>query len=328
MQYSVRLVVLAFSLVACSSPPPDPGNDAAVTHDDASTADGGGADAGAPVDAAMPARCAPGASCDRVGACLAELDQAGIADPALRITQLDITSPAPFTTGLFRSVIANAVTPDAPACNLTGDATTNWILQLVDGGTNLRFGGGRARTSGPYVYVDEMIGGVPVQPVTVPISTPPAVQSAPFDIVLPIFLDAAGAQAMLLPLHHLAITMTTDASVTCVGSYDAAGLDPANACLPDATTPAFIDAGHIEGFITLEDADSVVISSLDQSLCVFMSGNATMYGDGARPAHCRRTGGVIDFQGDWCQALDAAASPSCADAMHLEMDFAASGVPL
>jgi hypothetical protein len=323
---SVR-ALLVLSLVGCT-PAVSPMTDAA--GDDAGASDSGAVDSGGPMDAgptdAGRFACSPAAACTRVGGFLGEVYQRGDATPTLRNSHLTIAHPAALATGLVHSVLDTAFTPDATSCNLNGGATANWILEETDA-THLAIGAARPVTAGnPYAFIDETIGSLPVAPV---MATEGSSGFGPVDVILPVFLDAAGTQVLLFPVRDLVVTMTTDASNTCVGTYNAAGLDPANSCLPDATHPAFLDDGTLTGFIGLEDADAVDISTLSESLCVLLSGNATMYGDGASPVqHCKRTGGVIDFPGDWCSATNTAATSTCHDAVQLDAAFAASGVAL
>ena len=73
----------------------------------------------------------------------------------------------------------------------------------------------------------------------------------------------------------------------------------------------------------LEEADTVVVDAIGQSLCVILSGDAATYGDGGTPTKCKRTNGKINFQGDWCAASN---NMACTDSAHLTANFSASGV--
>jgi hypothetical protein len=121
------------------------------------------------------------------------------------------------------------------------------------------------------------------------------------DLLMPIFQAADGSDAVLLPLKGATLQGTLSRGQNCIGSYNAAGLDPANACVPDATTPAFLTGGQVSALISLEDADLVIITSLHTSLCVVLSGDSTMYGE-TNPQGitvCKRDGsGQILFAGD------------------------------
>jgi hypothetical protein len=268
--------------------------------------------------------------------CLAEVDNAARSAPALRIDQMTIAAPAALMSGLVSSVFSGALLPASPACNLNGTATTNWILELDSAATMLTLGAARTRASAgtPFVLVDEMVPGLGgsmfhVQPITTSLAPSGAMLvSTAADIVLPAYLDAAGTQAIELPLSSLVVTFTPDATRTCIGSYNAAGLDPSASCAPDSAHPAYLAGGNITGFIRLEDADNVPVSAIGESLCVLLSRDPATYGDSSSPVRrCRRdAGGTILLRGDWCAATNASATPACADAMHVDSTFAASGV--
>ena len=76
----------------------------------------------------------------------------------------------------------------------------------------------------------------------------------------------------------------------------------------------------------------MVISAVQQSLCVLLSGNATMYGtvpSGSSVAVCKRdSSGNILYQGGWCSTTNAPAGNGCADAEQLNGNFAASSVTI
>ena len=117
----------------------------------------------------------------------------------------------------------------------------------------------------------------------------------------------------------------------CIGRYNAAGLDLANSCLPDATHPLFLDGGALDAFMNLEDTDKVIIAPLNESLCVVLSGYTVMYGvkNAAGLTVCKRdASSKIIFQGDWCTATNAAAAPTCADAVQMTAQFAAQAVTI
>ena len=170
----------------------------------------------------------------------------------------------------------------------------------------------------------------------------PAVLQAPFtacaidaqggDLNVPIYLDAAGNSAVYLPLHFLQFYkgFVSD-NGSCIGTFNAAGLDPANGCQPDATHPQFLDGGYVGGYINLAEADGIPISALNQSLCVLLSGNEAMYGEpGPGGLTVCKTGAnnQILFQGDWCSMTNEPATPTCADSVQLLASFAASGVTI
>jgi hypothetical protein len=52
--------------------------------------------------------------------------------------------------------------------------------------------------------------------------------------------------------------------------------------VPDEATPAFIPGATLRAFISLNDADEVSMSTLNQSLCVLLTGSS----DGGFPERC------------------------------------------
>jgi hypothetical protein len=191
--------------------------------------------------------------------------------------------------------------------------------------------------AGPYTFDDEMVqqgaNVVHVQPVTLmaPLSTTCTFDSTPGDVIMPIFLDAMGTSSVLLPLHSLRLHAgTVSADHGCIGRFNAEGLDPANNCVGDATHPEFTTGASADGYILLEEADKIVISALAETLCVLLSGNASMYGvqQGSTVVCKRDTQNKIVFQGDWCAATNQAATSSCADSLAMSAKFAAQAVQI
>lgn len=256
------------------------------------------------------------------------------------MAQLSFSQPKVFTTGIVANVLQGSVLPNDPGCNLAGSATFSWLLRFDIPAGTLTIGGSKPALSsvGLYSFVDQMIpmGGVTfhVQPVKLmaPLLDGCNFESSAGDVVIPLYLDAAGTQAILLPLRSVRFTSgILSSNGTCIGRYNAEGLEPINACLPDSQTEAFLPGGKVSAFMTLEEADLVVISSLSQTLCVLLSGDAAQYGttNSLGVTVCKRdAANVIVFKGDWCGASDQPASGGCADAVKVLASFAAQGVKI
>jgi hypothetical protein len=266
------------------------------------------------------------------------VDQSASTTLNFRMADLKFTAPSAFTTGIVAQVFQGNTQPNDPACNLQGTATLSWLLRFDTTAGTLTTGGAKPAmsSSGPYTFDDEMVtqGGAFFHIVPVTLSAPVSgcgFNSTAGDVILPIFLDAAGTQAVLLPLHALRFSngqMSADHG--CIGRYNSAGLDPASACLPDSLHPSFLPGASLDAFVTLEEADTVIISALQETLCVLLSGNAQTYGDGGQPVNrCKRDpSGKIVYQGDWCSVTNQAATPTCADAARLAATFAAQAVQI
>lgn len=286
--------------------------------------------------------CAPKAACTAADkTCMGLVDNTGKTQFGLRMAELDVTSPTALTSGIVKTTVAGNVTPNNKSCNLDGAATFSWLIQFDTTAQTIKTGGAKP-VSDPtmgYSFDDEMItqGGTTfhVQPITITGVAPDA--SGNFsvttgqDLIVPIFLNDTGSSVVLLPLHQARLTMgTLSSNNNCIGTYNAAGLDPANSCQPDDDHPQFISGGKLDGYITLEEADTVVISAISQTLCVLLSGNASMYGttpSGSSTAVCKRdSNNKILYQGGWCSTTNSAGG--CADAEQLAGNFAASSVKI
>jgi hypothetical protein len=279
----------------------------------------GGPDAAPPGPDAAPDRCAPAASCTAVGtSCLNLFENQGSASFAVRMSELDLTAPIALTKGVIAATLTSAIWPKLSACNVAGAATFNWLLQFNTGTSSLTFGSAQPVADATTGYT-----------IDTPVSTGVTIDSyqkftsTAADATITMYLDAAATQQIALPLRRLVFSGTLSGDHDCVGRYNSAGLDPASACVGDATHPTFLPDATVNGVIGLEDADAVIIGPLSQSLCVLLSGDATTYGDGGHPAKCKRAGtGMITFQGDACTVLGG----PCTDAVTFSGAFAASAV--
>jgi hypothetical protein len=294
-----------------------------------------------PPDMAPGPSCAPNASCQAADpSCIGLVDNAGKTRFGLRMSQVDFRSPPVFTKGILVATIGGAAAPNVRTCNLNGTATFSWLLQFDTAAGTLTTGGAKpvADPTQGYSFDNEMItlGGqtFTIQPVTynvMPDASGAFTVATGKSLNLPLFLDPQGTRLVLLPLRAARLTMATLTSHhNCIGSYNAVGLDPGQMCQPDATHPQFIDGGSFDGYVSLDDADAIVISDLQQTLCVLLSGNAGMYGVMMQTSPvtvCKRDmNNKIVFKGDWCSSTNAAADADCADAQTIKGGFAASSV--
>ncbi len=314
----------AGALVGCGSDTPTGGT---------STTGGGGGGGGTDP-------CSPAAACPQVPSskCISLADNSAAKQFTLRMANLTLTAPPALTKGLVKGVVQNGVTMNLASCNLNGGGTFSWLLQFDTATGMLKTGGGKPAddpTKG-YSFVDETImqGGKAFK--IAPFTTAAPIKGGAFaiamgqDIIVPVYLNLKASAVVLLPLHKAKLTGTISADNNCIGTYNSKGLDPAGNCLADDKHPSFIGTdgkadsdGKLDGYITLEEADTVLVDAVGQSLCVILSGNTATYGDGKTPAYCKRTAGKIDFQGDWC---DASNDMACKDAVRLQANFSASGV--
>ncbi|MGC4118120.1 MAG: hypothetical protein QM765_26935 [Myxococcales bacterium] len=342
-----EVVDAAVSDAAASEPDaaPAPVEDASLPDADlpdvGTFADAGSfADAGvAGEDAGPTYPCSPEATCTLQHDCMGYVDNAGKSSFGLRMGQLHFVKPGALSQGIMAVVFSSQVLQDAPACRLTGTATTNWLLQFDTAAASLKTGGAQPVTdpTAGYSFVDRVVSQgsqqIHLQPV---VYSGVSLQggsfsTAPAEVLqFPMFLNAQGTSLFVLPLHHLALAGTLASDQNCIGRYNAEGLDPANSCQGDNTHPTFLPGGSGTGCISLEEADGIVVEALSQTLCVLLSGNASMYGTKNGPTTvCKRDSqGQIVYQGDWCLATNAAASAGCADAVSMEISFEAGSVTI
>ncbi len=275
--------------------------------------------------------------------CVALVDNSTLDEFALRIAQISFFKPDAFTGVLEKSAFLTSVTMNLKDCNLKGSGTFSWLvaLDLPKGEFTLGASKPPADPHDGYSFVNETVmqNGAPYQitPTKGTISLAPdgTINPQVIDsILLPAYLDAAATQLLLVPLHKARLYDTKlSPDHNCVGSYNAFGLKPENGCLPNVPQNiySFVDGGRFDGYILLEEADQIIIEpfGLNRSLCVLLSNNASVFGDGASPAKCKRDqNGKIKFGGDWCSATNAGADASCYDAAQFDVGFAASGVKL
>lgn len=272
--------------------------------------------------------CSLGAACKAVDKeCVGLTDNAGKTKFGLRMAQLDVTKPTVLSTGAVAGIVSGAVKATDAACNLTGLGTFSWLLEFDTTAGTLKTGGAKPVTdpSAGYSFVDEMLDGVQVSPIVFdakPDAAGAFAAAAPKDIIVPIFLDAAATNFVLLPLKQAKFSMgTLSASQNCVGKYNAENLDPENACDSDDKAKSFITAAKLDGMITLEDADKVEVSSVQATLCVLLANNMGVDGPAGYKVCARDANMKITYQGDACST-----GTGCGDAVSLAADFAASSV--
>lgn len=249
---------------------------------------------------------------------------------ALRMAHLSLKKPAGLVTPAIKSIVENAVVMNLATCNINGQGTFNLLMQFDTVAKKLTVGGAKpvANPTNGYSFLTETVQGLAIKPASVDVTIGADGAFAPNNgggfIVLPIYLAVADAEVgILLPVQQATIAGKLTSDSNCVGKFDPSLLKP-KICVGQP----FVDAGDLDGHIILEEADTVVISALNQSLCVLLSGDPIKYGDGGMPVGCKKTGGKIDFKGDWCTATNLPADATCADAVKLQGSLAASAVKL
>ena len=265
--------------------------------------------------------------------CLAKADNTGKSKWQGRLTSILVNAPAalakPFIQGAVIDFGISLAQPET--CFEDGEGTFSWLFE-IDPATNMM------RTGGSLPIADPKAGGcfvsipgaaVPVAPIDVPVTLSNDTFSAEnIDVNVPIFQSPTNiTNPIILPLHKVKISATfNDATHNCAGKFNGPELDPVNSCQPDtkAIPPqrAWTTGGSLEGYITIDEADKVMVDKLGASLCVLLAGldwkgpagdckSSTKWASGERPA------------GDWCSATNDA---SCTDkdSYRLQGDFSAA----
>ena len=264
--------------------------------------------------------------------CLGLVDNAGKDQFAMRLSQLEVTAPKALTSPTVQKVVGDGVYVNLPECNVAGLGTFSLVVEF-DLKSNKLKAGGAAPAKSPaegYCYVTDNTNGVAPIEVNATFDVLKFTTDAIPKVVLPVYVDASAKSAVFLPVTGAKLENgTISADHNCIGSFNDAppsqgGLDPLNNCLPETGVGYFKNDAMLTGSITIEEADDVNVDLLGQSLCVLLSGDAAKFGDTSTPKKCKRTGGKIDLEGDWCSTSNKAGD--CKDSFRLEALLAASSV--
>lgn len=291
--------------------------------------------------------CQVGEGCPAVESqCVAFVDNAGKDKFALRISELAITKPEALTQVTITKLLATGILYDYPQCTsesglalFNGDGTFNWILEFDTAANTLRTGGAPIETdpNKGYCFLEGDIGGFNVAPlvadITISENNGQFSTNEPRDVVVPIFTDVNdSSKVILLPLRGVTISGPdlSQHDNNCIGVFSGAELDPNNLCLADADTPTFEPDGELSGYITLEDADAVLVPELgNKSLCTLFATPELIDQEAKK---CKRDANdQIELKGDWCAGADESdpgtpATAECADSVQLAAGYAASAV--
>lgn len=273
-------------------------------------------------------------------ACLAKADNTGQAKWQGRFTALDILGPKSLATPFMQeSVVDNGINLNQKPCNEFGAGTFTWLFEIDPVAKTLKTGGGLPLTDPKAggCFVSLTVGTIEVGPIEVPITidqNDTHITAKDINVNVPVFATATNlTNPIILPLHSVDLDATfTDDSHNCIGSYRGAELDPVNSCKPDtkAIPPerAWNTAGTLDGYITIVEADQVVIDELNgATLCVVLAGGVGTKWNGPEK-NCKSSTPWLAGErpeADWCSTTDKPADATCKDAYHLQGKFAAAG---
>lgn len=289
----------------------------------------------------------PGPGCQVLpeNKCLAKIDNSGSPRKTLRLSQLRVRAPTKLSTKLVQNTIVSpAVTQFDDGCLLKDAAKGglfNWLIDFDTSTQTLRTGGARGITdlAAGYCFLKASYSGIPVEPVTAEMNYDPATGAfstkTPIPrLTVPIFQKRDPSDVpILLPLRNAEIVDgVLSADGNCIGRYrgEAGELDgDCDTLTNDVSSDEafrFVNAGKIQGVMTLEEADQVKIVDLGQTLCVLLTGRAAAEKvDGSQV--CEREGTALS-----AKVLESADSSSVEggpkDSIGLAAEFAASAVTI
>ncbi len=252
-----------------------------------------------------------------------------------RFRRLNIISPPSLTYSvnptLQTAVIDSAVDLKAKQCGEVGKGTFSWLLRIDKAAKTLTTGGAPPSTdpfNAGYCFYNHTVnvGGTPIAVKQVTVGLDPSSTDTVFTslsipkLFVPIFLDATGSSVIILPLSNPVIkNLTVSDNGNCVGSLNTVAL--AKDC-----TDVFSDcskwhtAGSLGGYMSLEEADTVFIKELNQSLCVVLTQAAPLTKCARDPA------GKVSAKGDFCSTTGKPGG--CQDSFWLSATFAASAIKI
>jgi hypothetical protein len=277
--------------------------------------------------------CTSGSPCLAMG-----VDNSGKSVADLRIRRLDVSAPPALAKPFVQKLVLNQGIDLHGQCGEGGDGTFSWLIQL-DTANNKVTTGGAPPTMDPfnqgYCFVNATIGGLPIAPVTVSMTKASDGTWSSGTIPklnVPIYPPGKPPVVIVLPISGgqvKGVTLSSDNN--CIGSYNPNAITgnngPLNSCTDDISScDRWITGGSIGGYITLEEADQVLVPQLSESLCVLLTGGVdTMLGPTGEKL-CARVNGQIKDKGDYCS--NPAGPGGCQDSYWLAAAFAASAAKI
>lgn len=257
---------------------------------------------------------------------------------SMRIRRLDVSAPQALASAFVQKTVLNQGIDLHGFCGEGGDGTFSWLIQFDTASGKLTTGGAPPTTDPfgmGYCFVNKTIDNLPVAPVTVSMtkgadgtwssSTIPKlyVPIYPVGITQVIVLPITGSQVK-------GVTLSPDNN--CIGSYNPSAITSSDggalgSCTDDITAcDRWTTAGSLGGYITLEEADGVLVPQLNESLCVLLTGDPNPMVSSSGEKVCERTNGMISEKGDYCS--NPVGPGGCKDSSWLAAAFAASAAKI
>ncbi len=297
-----------------------PGDIPVATCDDSTNACTGG---GCAID---EAKCGSTSTCKPLG------ENKGKDVWDLRLRKLNVVAPPGLAEALIQNVVVGRnINLNAPECGeVGGTGSFSWLMR-IDTKNKIMTTGGAPPSTDPfglgYCFANDITAnGVKFGPATMPITidgnkiTP----SGNFPkLNIPIYIDGDPNNIILLPISNGNFRdVTVSEGGDCIGSFNTKALN--NTCDElRGTCATWKTAGALGGYITLEEADTVVLKDLEnRTLCGYLTGNTQQKG-------CARVNGAtgaITAKGDYCSTTNSAGG--CQDSYWLAATFAASAIKI
>jgi hypothetical protein len=263
-----------------------------------------------------------------------------------RMRLINLTAPpALANTAIQAGIVTNAV--DLPAgdggapCGTNGTGLFNWLIS-IDQSTGMIKTGGAPPSTDPfnvgYCYLNGTVSGKTIAPLSIQgtfsgntFSTPTLSST----LNIPIFLPPPNGGVVILPIDGVSMSdVTVSVDGNCIGSMNTGALTPTTGTICTASDPAGQDscslwhsAGSFSGYITLAQADTVIVATLaNESLCVLLTGDNSPTDSGMNEK-CTETG---LHAGDYCAPANGQPGHACSngDSVWLSAQFAASAVKI
>jgi len=273
----------------------------------------------------MPGCMIDEARCGSASTCLPIGDNTGKDVQDFRIRRLKIATPEALAGDLIQNnVVTLNIDLAEKSCGEQGTGLFTWLLQVDRKNNTLTTGGAPPPTDAigqGFCFARFDLGPNKITPVTSKIvfDGDTFKSTEPQKLDIPIFISADVSTVIVLPITDVVVQgVTISDDGNCIGHMNRLALDPQ--CLDDLSLCSkWQTSGALGGFITLEEAEGVKISILNnKSLCAFLAGETTS---------CSRDAtGKINYQGDFCSKDKQPGS--CADSMWLAATFAASAAKI
>lgn len=281
-----------------------------------------------------PPLACPTTPCNASSSCLALSDNSGQSVEAFRVRKLQLVAPPALAKPFVQKAVLDQSVNLHGLCGEQGDGTLDIVMQLDTTSGALTFGSGNMSSdpvAAGYCFAAGTVDGMSVAPVTLATTRNPdgslSTTKAP-EVMLPVFPPAGSGLPLGLafPIRELQLQeMSVTGNGNCIGSYnpDAITSVSGNICTDDITACArWTTAGALTGFITLEDADAVVVPQLSETLCVLLTGGTSVTIGPNGEKSCARANGQIQAKGDYCSS--PAGPGGCGDSYWFAATFAAS----